>query len=386
MSQEFIKVRCPECQKRLKVPACKASRKIRCPQCETLFRSETGPEGQQLEVKSKIIPSSEMEIVVAELVSYGPGIAAPSRFNRDPSGEEQQAPPLSENPLNRRLPVGQQRGKKPTGDLAPESWWDATDLPPFETADANFREADQQREHSKRNGFFRSAKQRPQQPQTSPENPRQASEDAPQSGQDLGPCLVTCKRQTNLDRGVQKTRPDVFAWFCIVLLSLLFAFLAGLLSLYLLNLQTNFTMASNSQKILVIGIYTLYFLLCLSLIIYLTHRSTYLCRDAAVEARQLGVRINIKGRQFQIPYQQVRQVFRAPESDLSRLAASLLAGRGQVMRDSLVLETHRGKKICIPRCDEIFTAHSLTDVMMEINCRAETPATPAHQASGRDDV
>lgn len=380
MSQEFIKVKCPECQKRLKVPARKASRKIRCPECEALFRSEIGVAGQSPSARSTLKPTMDIEIVDAELVAYGPGIDEPSRFKRNPEIEAQQDTPLSDNSVNRKSPNGLRKKKRATTDLVPDSWWDTTDLAPFETADGIPGNADQPKEHSKRNSFFRNVKKRSHPAQTSPENPRQFTEELSPSDQDLGPCLATCKRQTNLHREVKKIKPDFFAWLCMILFSILFAFLAGLVSLHFLNLQTNFTMASNSQKTLIIGIYIFFFLASLSFIFYLSRRSTHLCQDAAVEARQRGVRISVKGRQFQIPYEQVRKVFRAPESDLSRLMGSLLAGQGQATRDSLVLETDRGKKIHIPRCDEMFTAHSLADVIREINCRAEMAATPVHQS------
>jgi len=166
---------------------------------------------------------------------------------------------------------------------------------------------------------------------------------------------------------------DLIAWLCMILLSTLFAFLAGLGTLHLFGMQADFSMASAVHKTFVIAVYAAYFLASLSFTLYLVRRSSLRWNDVAIEVRQRGIRIERGGRQVLLPFDQVAQVSRQPETDWTRLATSLLANRGRAPRDSLVIETKRRRSIEIPGCDDLFTSSSLADVIMEIKSRIESP-------------
>ncbi len=377
MSQKFIKLKCPECQKRLKVPGRKASRKIKCPKCETLFRHQQGDTTTSPSPITGADSSTGLEIVLAELVCHGPGQNEPAVLTTTASSKTL----LTEGQYSSSMPYQPDGKDRPTLGTNPDTWLDDADLTPFEPGDANLLNSTEQKNSKDRSGFFRSVKRNPPTDRlTTGRQPNQAVTPTP-GGQGLGPCIVACKKQPNLATGTRGTRPDLLAWLCMTLFSFLFAFLAGLGSLHLLGVQTNFSLASGFQKILVISIYVFFFLACLSSILYLTRRSLYRRHDIVIEARQKGIRIQRRGQQTLLPYEQFERVFRQPESDLTRLISSLLEGQPRTVRDSLVFETTRGKRIHIPGCDDLFTASSLADVMMEIKCQtASLSAQVRHPA------
>ncbi|MCH2183692.1 MAG: zinc-ribbon domain-containing protein [Mariniblastus sp.] len=378
MSQEFVKLKCPECQKRLKVPGRKASRKIKCPKCETLFRHQQGDTTGPPSPITGEDSNADLEIVLAELVCYGEGQNGPANLTSPLPRETLRAD------RRHRSPVPPKPHRKNRGPLRtdPDCWLDDPDLPPFEVVDANLVDSTEQRRQSGRSGFFRNAKRNTPSDVVSPADPRSQPVATPPRTQDLGPCIVACKKQPNLKTGSKRARLDLLAWLCLTLFSTLFAFLAGLGSLHLLGLQTDFSMASNFQKILVIAIYGFFFLACLSSIVYLTRRSLIRQREVMIEARQRGIRIERSGQQTLLPYEQFDRVFRQPESELTRLISSLLAGQGRIAKESLVFETTWGKRIYIPGCDDLFTASSLADVLMEIRRRTASPSAPVRQSVG----
>ncbi len=371
MSDEFIRLKCPECQKRLKIPRRKIARKIKCPKCELVFRCSIVYPPAPVDPIASVDSRLHSNIIEPETVSNFP------KEYEHPGSPTQLSPDLPQTPsevapekrYQETTPFGHAQGAHHAGSNL-EDWLNDPDPSSLEVVEATLVEPPTSTKNSRQRKI---RKQANRDSQTNPLQNRQpdtnrflSTPDKP-TPQDLGGCIVACKRYPSLEGRGSKTGGETVAILSIVLLSILCAFVAGLVTLQLLGIHQNFLTASFAEKAIVVAIYGGYFAACLFFIFYLIRRTNARMHDVTLEARQLGIRIQKNGKDILIPYERLQRVYLQGQSDLAGLISSLLVHRNNLSNNVLVCETLRGRKIVIKGCERIFTPPTLTAAINEIN-------------------
>ncbi len=381
MSDEFIRLKCPECQKRLKIPRRKIARKIKCPKCELVFRC------------SIVYPPASVDPIAAVDSQHHSNMIEPEPVRNFPKEYEhtcsstQSSPDLPQTPsevapenrYQQTAPVGHRQGDHHAGSNL-EDWLNEPDPSSLEVVEATLVEPPTSTKNSHQR---KTRKQTNRDSQTNPPQDRRpdtnrflSTPDKP-TPQDLGGCIVACKRYPSTEGRGSKTGGETVAILSIVLFSILCAFVVGLVTLHLLGIHQNFLTASFTQKAIVVAIYGGYFVACLFFIFYLIRRTNDRMHDVTLEARQLGIRIQKNGKDILIPYERLQRVYLQEQSDLAGLISSLLVHRNSRSNNVLVCETLRGRKIVIKGCERIFTLPTLTAAINEIN-RKTGPDSATH--------
>lgn len=381
MSDEFIRLKCPECQKRLKIPRRKAARKIKCPKCDLVFRcSMVHPPGSVDPIAAVDSPP-DSNIIEAENESD-----IPNEYGHVDS-MTQSSPGLPQTPgqaeqekrYQEITPFGHTEDARHAGSNL-EDWLNESNPSSLEVVEATLVEPPTSTKNARKR---KPHKQSNRDSQTDPLQTRRPitnsflSTPNKPTPQDLGGCIVACKRYPTMEGRVSKTSGETVAILSIVLFSILCAFVAGLVTLQLLGIHQNFLTATVTQKAMVVAIYGGYFAASLVFIFYLIRRSNDRMHNVTVEARQLGIRIQKNGKDILIPYKRLQRVYLEGQSDLAGLLTSLLVNRNSRSNNVLVFETLRGRKIIIKGCERIFTMPSLTAAINEINSKTgPISATP----------
>ena len=373
MSDEFIRLKCPECQKRLKIPRRKVARKIKCPKCELVFRCSIdylpGPVDSITNVDSQ--PNSN--IIEAESARNFPNEYehTGSMIQSSPDLPQTRSEVEPENRSQETTPVDYKEDAHHAGSNL-EDWLNEPNPSSLEVVEATLVEPPTSTKTSHKR---KRHKQSNRDSQTDPLQTRRpitnrflSTPNKPQL-QDLGGCIVACKRYPTMEGRGSKTGGEKVAILSIVLFSILCAFVAGLVTLQLLGIHQNFLTASFSQKAIVVAIYGGYFAASLFSIFYLIRRSNDRMHNVTLEARQLGIRIQKNGKDIFLPYERFQRVYLQSQSDLAGLITSLLVNRNSRSNNVLVFETLRGRKIVIKGCERIFTTPSLTAAINEINSK-----------------
>ena len=175
----------------------------------------------------------------------------------------------------------------------------------------------------------------------------------------LGGCLAVGKKNKPLIDELSKSGRDAISHLSITLLSILCAFIAGLITLEIFKVKQDFMSSSLQQKTIVISVYVGYFLVFMLGIRLLIHRTAIGLVQQEIEARQSGIQIVQRGRTKLIHYANLKKVFFQPPSDLSQLIGSLLTGQNRTPNRTLIFETTRGRKIRIKGGELVFTPESL---------------------------
>ena len=376
MSDEFIRLKCPECQKRLKIPRRKIARKIKCPKCELVFRCSIVYPPAPVDPIAAVDSQPTSNIIEAETVRNLPKeyehTCSPTQSSPDfPQTPSEVAP---ENGYQETTPIAHGQGAHHAGSNL-EDWLNEPNPSSLEVVEATLVEPPTSTKNSHKR------KTRKQTNRDSQSNPLQdgrpdtnrflSTPDKP-TPQDLGGCIVACKRYPSMEGRGSQTGGETVAILSIVLFSILCAFVTGLVTLQLLGIHQNFLTASYTQKAIVVAIYGGYFVACLFFIFYLIRRSNDRMHNVTLEARQFGVRIQKYGKDILIPYERLQRVYLQGQSDLAGLISSLLVHRNSHSNNVLVCETLRGRKIVIKGCERIFTLPTLTAAINEINRKTES--------------
>ena len=334
MTAEFTKLKCPSCNKRLKVPAGRSIKKIKCPKCDLVFRhslkhqvqprhlqsagqqqldqplvkgevadqlfSDQQNRPQSTDILTSAPPPSHDDIIVATLVEPGPTEHLTDSIEALLTDQSENEPKPSKRVPSKRVPAKQVTTKRPVR----------------KTSRLTTKEQ-------------------------------------------LGGCLAVGKKNKALIDEHSKSGRDAISHLSIALLSILCAFIAGLITLEIFRMKEDFMSLGLQQKTIVISVYAGYFLVFMLGIRLLIHRAAIGLGQQEIEARQSGIRIVQRGRTKLIPYVRLKKVFFQPPSDLSQLIGSLLIGQNRTRNRTLVFETTRGRKIRIKCGELVFTPQSL---------------------------
>ena len=376
MSDEFIRLKCPECQKRLKIPRRKAARKIKCPICDLVFRCSIVHSAGSVDPVAAVDSPPDSNIIEAENESdipnqYGHADSLEQSSHGLPQtlSEAEQEKRYKETPS-----VGHTEDARHAGSNL-EDWLNESNPSSLEVVEATLVEPPTSNKKSrKRKPHKQSNRDSQTDPlQTSrPITNRFLSTPNKTRPQDLGGCIVACKRYPTMEGRVSETNGETVAILSIVLFSILCSFVAGLVTLQLLGIHENFLTATVTHKAMVVAIYGGYFAASLFFIFYLIRRSNERMHNVTLEARQLGIRIQKNGKDILIPYKRLQRVYLQGQSDLAGLITSLLVNRNSRSNNVLVFETQRGRKIIIKGCERIFTMPSLTAAINEINSKTRS--------------
>ena len=384
MPESFLKIKCPRCNQRLKVPRAKSDRKINCPSCAVVFRYHPHPSS---ELHSEPTENPPLGNTMAARNSSPAAMRTPQAYAITTKREARPlVTVLSDENADASLDLN---GSK-IEQLAPADILNvnATSSPhtkpkPTEVVEATLVTAsaplpipNQETAYKNRTGPTRdrSAIDPTGPPATAKKSYVSAgplSPPKPTKLEHLGPRVLNCQKKIRKREISSHRKAEWTSIACLLLSSVLIALLLGLLAFQLLGIDPTDPTASATQIITICGIYIFLFLSLYGIFRLTVTRCVRRREQMLFQVLQKGVSIQQDGHDFVVSFQRLSSIYLEEQSPLSTLLANFLPVANRFPNTQLVLAYKGGKKKTFKGCETIFTSDSLNAAIREVQRRID---------------